>query len=122
MIYNFGALSTRSGPLCGVAIAKAPYYSECVVKVIDSHFRLGHTLHVKPSRKSQIRQFSRKKLDVDPVTATRYPRPSVFFRKLSNVAPGGGGGGEGTSICMPYWVCAARETPIFSPEFPFQSI
>ena len=21
-----------------------------------------------------------------------------------------------------YWVCAARETPIFSPEFPFQSI
>ena len=31
------------------------------------------------------------------------------------------GGGGGTSIYA-YWVCAARETPIFSPEFPFRSI
>ena len=32
------------------------------------------------------------------------------------------GGGGGTSIMYAYWVCAARETPIFSPEFPFRSI
>ena len=32
-------------------------------------------------------------------------------------------GGGGTSIIMyAYWVCAARETPIFSPEFPLRSI
>ena len=30
--------------------------------------------------------------------------------------------GGGTSIMYAYWVCAARETPIFSPEFPFRSI
>ena len=35
----------------------------------------------------------------------------------------GGGGGGATSICMHIaWVCAARETPIFSPEFLFRSI
>ena len=34
------------------------------------------------------------------------------------------GGGGGTSIIFryAYWVCAAREIPIFSPEFPFRSI
>ena len=32
------------------------------------------------------------------------------------------GGGGVTSIMYAYWVCAARETPIFSPEFPFRSI
>ena len=32
------------------------------------------------------------------------------------------GGGGGTSIIYAYWVRAARETPIFSPEFPFRSI
>ena len=32
------------------------------------------------------------------------------------------GGGGGTSIMYAYWVCAARETPIFSPKFPFWSI
>ena len=32
-------------------------------------------------------------------------------------------GGGGTSICMHIgWVCAARETPIFSPEITFRSI
>ena len=33
-----------------------------------------------------------------------------------------GGGGGGTSIRNYHWVCATRETPIFSPEFPFRSI
>ena len=33
------------------------------------------------------------------------------------------GGGEGYSIIIyAYWVCAARETPIFSPKFPVRSI
>ena len=32
---------------------------------------------------------------------------------------GGGGGGV---IPYAYWVCAARETPIFSPEFPFRTL
>ena len=33
------------------------------------------------------------------------------------------GGGGGTSIIMyAYWVCAAKETPIFSHEFPVRSI
>ena len=36
--------------------------------------------------------------------------------------PAGGGGGGGTSIFYAYWVWAAREIPIFSPEFPFRSI
>ena len=36
------------------------------------------------------------------------------------VSPGGGGGC--TSIMYAYWVCAGRETPIFSPELPFRSI
>ena len=36
--------------------------------------------------------------------------------------PGGGGGGGGYFHMYAYWVCAARETPIFSPEFPFRSI
>ena len=31
-------------------------------------------------------------------------------------------GGGGTSYMYAYWVCAARETPIFSPKFPFRSI
>ena len=35
------------------------------------------------------------------------------------VDPGGGGG---YFHMYAYWVCAARETPIFSPEFPFRSI
>ena len=39
--------------------------------------------------------------------------------------PGGGGGGGGYGFHNAYWpfywVCAARETPIFSPEFPFRS-
>ena len=34
--------------------------------------------------------------------------------------PRGGGGGYFNMYA--YWVCAARETPIFSPEFPFRSI
>ena len=38
---------------------------------------------------------------------------------LINFRPGGGGR---TSIMYAYWVCAARETPIFSPKFPFRSI
>ena len=33
-----------------------------------------------------------------------------------------GGGGGGYFHMYAYWVCAARETPIFSPEFPFRSI
>ena len=36
-------------------------------------------------------------------------------------APGGGGGGEYFHMYA-YWVCAARETPVFSPDFPFRSI
>ena len=32
-----------------------------------------------------------------------------------------GGGGEDLHMYA-YWVCAARETPIFSPEFSFRSI
>ena len=40
--------------------------------------------------------------------------------KHARTHPAGGGGG--TSIMYAYWVCAARETPIFSPEFPFRSI
>ena len=36
------------------------------------------------------------------------------------LCPGGGGGGH-FYICA-YWVCAARETPIFSPKFPLRSI
>ena len=35
------------------------------------------------------------------------------------VSPQGGGG---YFHMYAYWVCAARETPIFSPEFPFRSI
>ena len=35
-------------------------------------------------------------------------------------APGGGGGGYFHMYA--YWVCAARETPIFSPKFPIRSI
>ena len=36
---------------------------------------------------------------------------------------GGGGGGGYFHTCMyAYWVCAVRETPIFSPKFPFRSI
>ena len=35
---------------------------------------------------------------------------------------GGGGGGGGYFHMYAYWVCAARETPFFSPEFPFWSI
>ena len=34
----------------------------------------------------------------------------------------GGGGGGWYFHMYAYWVCAARETPIFSPEFPFRSI
>ena len=37
-----------------------------------------------------------------------------------SLAPGGGGGGH-FHICA-YWVCATRETSIFSPKFPLQSI
>ena len=33
----------------------------------------------------------------------------------------GGGGGVLPYVCI-LWVCAARETPIFSPKFPFRSI
>ena len=32
------------------------------------------------------------------------------------------GGGGGYFHMYAYWVCAARETPIFSPEFLFRSI
>ena len=32
------------------------------------------------------------------------------------------GGGGGYFHMYAYWVCAARETPIFSPKFPFRSI
>ena len=45
----------------------------------------------------------------------------IAAKLLLFIFPGGGGGG-GTSILYAYWVCAARETPIFSPEFPFRSI
>ena len=31
-------------------------------------------------------------------------------------------GGGGGSNMYAYWVCAALETPIFSPKFPFRSI
>ena len=34
----------------------------------------------------------------------------------------GARGGGGYFHMYAYWVCAARETPIFSPEFPFRSI
>ena len=34
----------------------------------------------------------------------------------------GGGGGGVLPYMYAYWVCAARETPIFSPEFLFRSI
>ena len=35
---------------------------------------------------------------------------------------GGGGGGGGYFHMYAYWVCATRETPIFTPKFPFRSI
>ena len=47
---------------------------------------------------------------------------TIIGRSYRPMVPPPGGGG-GTSIIMyAYWVCAARETPIFSPEFPFRSI
>ena len=36
--------------------------------------------------------------------------------------PPPGGGGDTSIIMYAYWVCVARENPIFSPEFPFRSI
>ena len=36
--------------------------------------------------------------------------------------PPRGGGGGGYCHIYAYWVCAARETPIFSPNFPIRSI
>ena len=57
------------------------------------------------------RAFSRKPVD----NSNKLPVPK------HNYVPGGGGG------VLPYigilqWVCAARETPIFNPKFPFRSI
>ena len=43
-----------------------------------------------------------------------------FFSHMNARPPGGGGGGY--LHIYAYWVCAARETPIFSPKFPFRSI
>ena len=37
-------------------------------------------------------------------------------------AGGGYGRGRGVLHMYAYWICSARETPIFSPEFPFRSI
>ena len=41
------------------------------------------------------------------------PLPEMFGTRMRSLRPRSGGGGAG---------CAARETPIFSPEFPFRSI
>ena len=45
----------------------------------------------------------------------------VSFHSQERVTPPPPGGG-GYFHMTAYWVCAARETPIFSPEFPFRSI
>ena len=44
----------------------------------------------------------------------------INFKALHSWLPGGGGGYF--HIMYAYCVCSARETPIFSPEFPFRSI
>ena len=42
--------------------------------------------------------------------------------RVINVSDAPRGGGGGYFHMYAYWVCAARETPIFSPAFPFRSI
>ena len=51
------------------------------------------------------------------------PYARLCHMPLLDPPPGeGGGGGGGYFHMYAYWVCAARETPIFSAEFPFRSI
>ena len=47
---------------------------------------------------------------------------SGISKPLYHIAVQTRGGGGGYIHMYAYWVCAARETPIFSPEFPFRSI
>ena len=44
-----------------------------------------------------------------------------MYHERKAPSPGGGGGG-GYFHMYACWVCAARETPIFSPKFPLRSI
>ena len=51
------------------------------------------------------------------------PRQAYLIHTNLSMGLMPGGGGGATSICMHIaWVCAARETPIFSPEFLLRSI
>ena len=45
----------------------------------------------------------------------------IISTLIYDIDPGGGGGG-GYFHMYAYLVCAARETPIFSREYPFRSI
>ena len=80
---------------------------------------------VKLSCTSHETQFLRKRAGripcnnhIDPV---RYHVPINVATIVLCAPPPPPEGGGGTSMYA-YWVCAVRETPIFSPEFPFRSI
>ena len=54
-----------------------------------------------------------------PNSATKLRNECLGFIHVVFLSRGGGGG---TSIMYAYWVCAARETPIFSSEFRWISV